>query len=99
MSAFHCSEGVNGQREHIPGEVGRTSDVSTSFQDNYIGIDRRKGARTWMSPESLHSQVRRIEVIVFIEWFATVSKKMNTPFLRLSGLGKQRKTNNMKYLP
>lgn len=99
MSAFHCEEGINGKREHIPGEVVGTCDASTSFQDNYIGTERRKGAKTWVTPESLHSQVRRIGFIVFIEWFATDNKKMNTPFLRPSGLDKQRKTDNVKYLP
>lgn len=89
MSSFHCGEGVNGQREHVPGEVVRTYDASTSFQDNYIGMDRRKGRRTWMSSECLYTQVRRIEGFkVFIEWFATDNKKIKIPFLRPSGLDK-----------
>ena len=36
---------------------------------------------------------------VFVARFATDNKKMNIPFLRPSGLDKQRKTHNVKCLP
>lgn len=45
-------------------------------------------------------QVGRIKgLIVFLAGFATDDKKMNMPFLRPSGLDKQRKTDYVKCLP